>query len=531
MHAAAPTMPATAASILALQRAAGNGAVVSGLRPSEATLSPLSPFVHVPTASAAVVQRNGDFDVPTLAQAYETSVRSARQTGDWQRAAELLNGFNHVDIQARLADLTEADVGALHRGALANPAVGGGSNVARLTAPGVPPTSTMPPTSNLRGETSSAPDRAGDAPDRDIASMSPTDKLLAAYERAQLAPAFRDKVRSLITPEALVAAIVGFVAAFAVSQLTPVGWAADIGIFFTAVFVASSLFSAIQHLINFAAARNATSPEDVDRAGSEFAAAVAEVSVDTIVLVVTHRLAGGVGGSGQPPPTAAAMVRMGVTPEGLVVPVLAHTVPAAVPVMTSVAVGVRGAAAAPALMSAMSGGQGPGGSGGSGGSRAPQSRSAEQTFLDRLRERFPRLRQLDIRPKARPSASGYTSRTPSPEVGGGTEFRREVSGAPEHAFEERMRTSQGGYSYTVYDGGKAVIELDGISVEGWIDEIKIEQQLTGVEEIVAQLRVQADFAEAYGLRGVHYSIAPPAVADAVEARIAEERLLNVFRVE
>jgi hypothetical protein len=336
-----------------------------------------------------------------------------------------------------------------------------------------------------------------------------------------------------MTPEALVAAIAGFVVAFAVSQLTPVGWAADIAIFFTAVFVASSLFSAIQHLINFAAARNATTPEDLDRAGHEFAAAVAEVSVDTIVLLVTHRLSSGAGGSGQPPPPAAATVRMGVTPEGLVVPVLAHTVPATVPVLTSVAVGARGAAAGPMLMSAMSGGgpgpTGSGSSGGSGGGRGPMSRSAEQTFLDRLKERFPRLRQLDIRPKARPSASGYTARTESPEVGGGTEYRREVSGAPEHAFEERMRTSQGGYSYTVYDRGAAVIELDGISVEGWVEEVKIEQQLSRLDDIVAQLRVRADFAEAYGLRGVHYSIQPPAVADAVEARVAEERLINVFR--
>jgi hypothetical protein len=60
---------------------------------------------------------------------------------------------------------------------------------------------------------------------------------------------------------------------------------------------------------------------------------------------------------------------------------------------------------------------------------------------------------------------------------------------------------------------------------------KIEQKLDKLDEIVARLRVEADWAEHYGLKGVHYSIAPPTVADAVEQALAEQGVRNVYRVE
>jgi hypothetical protein len=160
-----------------------------------------------------------------------------------------------------------------------------------------------------------------------------------------------------------------------------------------------------------------------------------------------------------------------------------------------------------------------------------RGREAERTYIERLKERYPKLRPLDIRPKARPSAGMHVAKAESPEVGGGTDYWREVTGAPEHAWEERMQTSQGGYSYTVYVDGTAVVELDGLSVDGWLEEIKINQNMERVDEILAQLRKQADFADAYGLNGVRYSISPPEVAAELETRIAEEGLRNVFRVE
>jgi hypothetical protein len=362
-----------------------------------------------------------------------------------------------------------------------------------------------------------------------IAAMTAEDKLIAAYQRAKLAPAVLEKLASLITPKALVVAILTFAAVFIASQFTPVGWAADIGILLSAAFVAGSLMSAIDHLIKFADARNATTSEDLDRAGAEFAAAVAEVSVDAVIILVTHSVGGGGRGGAPlegPPPVR---VQLGLTQDGFLIPVAAETVPATIPVVASAGLGAKAAGASTTLMSAMSGSTGPSGGSSSGGRPGP--RQVEEAFIERLKERFPKLKQLDMRPRARPSASGYTSRTEPSEVGGSPEYRREVSGAPEHAFEERMQTSQGKFSYNVYRDGKVVFEIDGISVDGWLEEVKIQQNMGRLDEILAQLRIQADFAETYGLKGVRYSIAPPEVAAEVESRVAEEGLRNVFRVE
>lgn len=366
----------------------------------------------------------------------------------------------------------------------------------------------------------------------DIAAMTPTDKLIEAYHRAKINDAVRAKVDSLLTPEALVLAIISFAVAFLASQFTPVGWAADIALGLTALFVSTALFSAIDHLINFAAARNATSCEQLDAAGAEFAAAVAEIEIDAIILLLTHGIGGGEGGAPLEGP-APAFVRLGVTTTGRVLPVAAETIPATVSVTTAAVIGAKAAPITGPLLSVAAG---PGGlSSGGGGSSGPGpglgGRGAEQAYIDQLKERYPKLKSLDIRPKARPSAGGYVGPAEeTPEVGGAPQYRTEVSGAPEFAFEERMRTSQAGYSLVIVDKG-IVMEMDGISVDGWLENIKIEQKLGSVDEIVARLRVEADFAEAYGLKGVHYSIGPPEVGDEVEAQVAEQQLRNVFRVE
>lgn len=319
-------------------------------------------------------------DAPTLDQAYEAAVRTGRQTGNWQRAAELLNGFSHEDIQTRLARLTDAEVASLHQGAVDHPRVGPGSQVARLTAAGTPRASTLPPAASFPpprpAARAGAPAQASEADV--IARMSVTEKLVAAYGRAPVSRAFRDRVASLFTPQSLVMAILGFVVVFVASQFTPVGWAADIGIFLTAVFIASSLWTAIRHLVAFAEARNATTSEQLDRAGAEFAAATAEITVDTLIFLVTHRLAGGRGGGGSSAAPQPVPVRLGVTPEGFFVPVRASTVPATV----AVGLGAQGAIAAPALMTAMSSGGPPGTGGPRGPSGGTTRRAAEEAPPD-----------------------------------------------------------------------------------------------------------------------------------------------------
>jgi hypothetical protein len=127
--------------------------------------------------------------------------------------------------------------------------------------------------------------------------------------------------------------------------------------------------------------------------------------------------------------------------------------------------------------------------------------------IEQLEERFPKLKSAKLRPVRRPGTGS------------------------EAIFEERMQTTQGSYSLAGYSSdGQQVIQFDGISPNGFVEEIKIEQMAGSVDDIVAQLRTQAEFARDYGLRGVEYSVQTPAVADAIEARVAEEHLRNVYRL-
>ena len=189
-----------------------------------------------------------------------------------------------------------------------------------------------------------APSTAG--PATAIADMTPTQKLVAAFRQAKIDAAFREKILGMTTPEALVGAILGFAAVFVAAQFTPVGWAADIALGITAVFVGTSLLDAAQHMINFADARNATTPEQLDYAGQEFAHAVAGVGVDALILLITHTKGGG-GAPGGPPfqgqPQAVALG----TANGRLVAVAVETIPA------EVAAGIA-APAGPMIM-AMSG--------------------------------------------------------------------------------------------------------------------------------------------------------------------------------
>jgi hypothetical protein len=68
-----------------------------------------------------------------ISRTLDDDYRAAVATPDWQRAAELLNGFSIPDILQRLRLRTPDEIAHLHQGAVANPRVGAGSNVATLT--------------------------------------------------------------------------------------------------------------------------------------------------------------------------------------------------------------------------------------------------------------------------------------------------------------------------------------------------------------------------------------------------------------
>jgi hypothetical protein len=360
-----------------------------------------------------------------------------------------------------------------------------------------------------------------------IKDMTGTEKLAAAYDKAHIKDEVRKQIADLVKPEALFVALLSFAAVYLVSQATPVGWAADLGVLVTAVFIGSVLFDAIKHLIAFADAVNATSDDDLQAAGDAFAAAIVEIGIQTIILLATHKSASGPeGGAPLEGPTPTKFADM-VTDKGIVVRVPVDSLPAAAtkPLATPKDA-VRAAAAVNALMKAGgSGGGGGGGSGGGGsrkGDKSAQSENdkrllekyqdratvsyppSEWARIEQLEDRFPKLKQAKLRPYGRPRIGD------------------------EWAFEERMQTTQGRYSLAAYSSdGKPVVQFDNITSDGWIQEIKIEQ--SKVQEIVAQLRTLGGFAEDYGLRGVKYSVEPPSVADEVEQQVAEEGMRSVFR--
>lgn len=296
--------------VLRLQASAGNQAVGRLLSPRHLTVQRDPP--NAPTQS--------------LDERYRAVLQTAKESGDFRNAAELLNGFNRADILSRLAELSDEQISYMHLGAAGNPAVGPDSQVAELTRPGAPRASTVGPNSSRAPSQSPPPTQQPVIPDTTIANMTATEKLVEAFHRADINAAVREKILSVMTPEALAAAIIAFAVVFVASQFTPVGWAADIALGFTAIFIGAALFRAANHLINFAAARNATTSQQLDAAGREFARAVAEIEVDAILFLIMRTAGGGPRGGTtyNGPPGGEVLL---ATSQGQLVVVAAETAP------------------------------------------------------------------------------------------------------------------------------------------------------------------------------------------------------------
>jgi hypothetical protein len=303
----------------------------------------------------AIVQRapdgEGDIDV-------EKEYAVAVQMGDWIAAAEWLNGYNYEGIEAHLAQLTPEQIKSLHRGALDNPRLGSGSQIAQVTAPGRERASFGPPVASPTSKAAAkveARSQVKAEPGKSIADMTTTEKLLAAYSKARINSAVREKIQSLITEEALCAAIMSFAAIFVASQFTPAGWIADIGLMLTAAFVGSALFTVAKHLSGFAAAADATTEPELQEAGDHLASALAEVEIDAIILFITHGVGGGPKAGA--PPLGSVTPRFALaTPEGLYVVVAAGEIPAGASVVSAAQaaqLGARGAAALTSMMASM----------------------------------------------------------------------------------------------------------------------------------------------------------------------------------
>ncbi|MFJ3902881.1 hypothetical protein [Streptomyces sp. NPDC090025] len=295
---------------------------VAGNRAVEGHLArgggPLGPVQSLTTAS--------------LDARYRAALATARTTGEWGRVAELLNGFSPDDIKLRLSALTPEEIGYLRGAALGHVGVGPDSQLARLTAPD----GKDGKDGGQDGKTGSTQESSsGERRELGLAAMTGWQRVALAYERASVLNSAIAQLRSMITPEALAKAIIAFAVTTLALALTPVGWTAGIVLGLTALFLASSVLKATNHLIGFAAARNATTEPEIDAAAKEFGDGVAALGIDAIMFLVFRRATRGLGGPGAgaappPGPPAPGMVMLGIGGGGEAVAVAAETIPATV---------------------------------------------------------------------------------------------------------------------------------------------------------------------------------------------------------
>jgi hypothetical protein len=180
---------------------------------------------------------------------------------------------------------------------------------ARLHATGFPVQAMAdlgtPTGDDLKALVASQPSTApgGQQTDRPISEMSPVDKLVVAFNRAKIDDTVRARILEVLSPQALAATILTSVGVFVAFQFTPVGWAEDIALGLTAVFVGSALLQAVKHLVQYAGAATATTDAQLTEAGAGFAAACADIAIDTLLLLIIK----GKGGTGAAPAASAPM--------------------------------------------------------------------------------------------------------------------------------------------------------------------------------------------------------------------------------
>ena len=218
----------------------------------------------------------------SLDQQYVGALQSARATGDWQDAAEKLHGFNREEIQSRLAQLSDAEVGYMHQGALDNPRLGPDWQVAQLTTPGTPRASTPPPASSPAGAPApTAP--AAPVPDT-TSQLSVPAKLVEAIRRGmqskQLGKAVTEQLNALLDPQSVSIGILFWMA----SHYDGLGELLDAA---ALIFEGLQFKAILEDLWDYATiAIAAQSNEDLDKAGEEFATAVVAAGVLKLLSMI-----------------------------------------------------------------------------------------------------------------------------------------------------------------------------------------------------------------------------------------------------
>jgi hypothetical protein len=165
-----------------------------------------------------------------------------------------------------------------------------------------------------------------------ISEMTTAEKLAEAVRRAiALLPGeIGERLKELLSPEAI-AMMAGFAAAYVVSQVTPIGWVADIivgGLLAaTVLMVGSEVIDIVKLLIGFAEKASAAATEqDLDQAAQLFAAAVSKAGVDILMAILFHK-AGKAANLKPPGPRSPGLVEV-LTKGGAKVKVMLTETPA-----------------------------------------------------------------------------------------------------------------------------------------------------------------------------------------------------------
>jgi hypothetical protein len=242
-------------------------------------------------AASDVVQR----DAADLGVRFNTAVSEA----DWDSAVRAVMEMTEADARTTIGALAMEGRGLLRDAAVRmDPAPD--NRVVRLveavTAASVP---------------APAPRTVTAAEGDGVAEMSDVDKLLRAlgYAFEDLGEEAVRELRNLLTPQAM-AIMAGFVAAYLIAQMTPIGWVADgialASLFIAAIFMGRLVFDVLQDLFAYFAAMDATADQQLRTAGRALARGVARAGIQIVILLLTRGIRGGSGGRGTPsaPPRA-----------------------------------------------------------------------------------------------------------------------------------------------------------------------------------------------------------------------------------
>ena len=130
-----------------------------------------------------------------------------------------------------------------------------------------------------------------------VADLNNVEKLIKAVEASakHLPSEVADEIKAIFTPATL-ATMVGVFTVYIAAHATGIGQAMDIGMLIAGgIYFGLDAFAIFKDIAGFAGAVNATSEEELDKAGEHLASAVAKIGVDAVMTLLTKKVADEVG--------------------------------------------------------------------------------------------------------------------------------------------------------------------------------------------------------------------------------------------